>query len=89
MFKLVLLFKIIFILPILSLQMPHTVYHVNCFRCATLLHNTLQPHTAKLKPCNFTKSNTTPWVFFTFFKLYKWHQIAQNITYVCDMYRHP
>ena len=60
--------------------MPHTVYHVNRFRCATLLHNTLQPHTAKLKARNFTKSNTTPWVFFTFFKLHKWHQIAQNIT---------
>ena len=26
--------------------------------------------------CNFTKSNTPPWVFFTFFKLYKWYQIA-------------
>ena len=26
-----------------------------------------------------TKSNTPPWVFFTFFKLYKWYQIAQNI----------
>ena len=28
-----------------------------------------------------TKSNTPPWVFFTFFKLYKWYQIAQRITY--------
>ena len=26
--------------------------------------------------CNFTKSNTPPWVFFTFFKLHKWYQIA-------------
>ena len=26
--------------------------------------------------------NTPPWVFFTFFKLYKWYQIAQRITYV-------
>ena len=32
--------------------------------------------------CNFTKSNTPPWVFFTFFKLHKWYQIAQSITYV-------
>ena len=31
--------------------------------------------------CNFTKNNTPPWVFFTFFKLYKWYQIAQSITY--------
>ena len=34
-----------------------------------------------LLACNFTKSNTPPWVFFTFFNLYKWYQIAQYITY--------
>ena len=28
--------------------------------------------------CNFTKSNTHPWVFFTFLNLYKCHQIAQR-----------
>ena len=28
--------------------------------------------------CNFTKSNTLLWVFFTFFNLNKWHQIAQS-----------
>ena len=27
------------------------------------------------------KINTPPWVFFTFFKLYKWYQIAQSISY--------
>ena len=32
--------------------------------------------------CNFTKDNTGPWVFFTFFKLYKRYQIAQSITNV-------
>ena len=31
--------------------------------------------------CNFTKINTPPWVFLTFFKLHKWYQIAQRITY--------
>ena len=31
--------------------------------------------------CNFTKINTPPWVFFTFFNLYKWYQIAQSTTY--------
>ena len=29
---------------------------------------------------NFIKSNIPPWVFFTFFKLSKWHQITQSIT---------
>ena len=33
------------------------------------------------KVAGFTKSNTLPWVFFTFFKLYKWYQIAQSMTY--------
>ena len=31
--------------------------------------------------CKFTKSNTPPWVFFTFFKLYKWYQIVKSTTY--------
>ena len=31
--------------------------------------------------CNFTKISTPPWVFFTFFKLRKWYQIAQRTTY--------
>ena len=31
--------------------------------------------------CNFTMTNTPPWVFFTFFKLYKWYQIAQRTIY--------
>ena len=34
-----------------------------------------------LLACNFIKSNTTPWVFFMYFKLYKWYQIPQSITY--------
>ena len=42
----------------------------------------------KLKPeaCNFTKINTFPWVFFTFFRLYKWYQIAQRTTYLCHFF---
>ena len=39
-----------------------------------------------MQACNFTKSNTHPWVFFTFFKLYKWYQIAQRITYMYYTY---
>ena len=35
-----------------------------------------------LVACNYTKRNSPPWVFFTFFKLCEWYQIAQNITYV-------
>ena len=33
------------------------------------------------KACNFIKSNTPPLMFFTFLKLYKWHQIAESIIY--------
>ena len=32
--------------------------------------------TLQTKACNFIKSNTPPWVFFTFIKLYKWYQMA-------------
>ena len=38
-----------------------------------------KPYIAEV--CNFTKSNTSPWVFFTFLKLYKWHQMTQRITF--------
>ena len=31
--------------------------------------------------CDFTKSDTPPWVFFAFFKLYKWYQMAENASY--------
>ena len=37
---------------------------------------------SKALACNFTESKTTPWVFFTFFKLHKWYQIAQRISYM-------
>ena len=33
------------------------------------------------KACNIAKSNTPPWLFFTFLKLYKWYKIAQSIAY--------
>ena len=31
--------------------------------------------------CNIPKSITSPWVFFTFFNLYKWYKIAQSIAH--------
>ena len=35
--------------------------------------------TLRLKDFNFTKSATGLWVFFTFFKFYKWCQLALNV----------
>ena len=37
-----------------------------------------------MEECYFyvTKSNTPPWAFFMFLKLYKWYQIAQSIAYL-------
>ena len=32
--------------------------------------------------CKFTNSNTPLWVFFTFFKLHKWYQVMQSVSYV-------
>ena len=34
----------------------------------------------RFEPVTLLKSNTAPWIFFRFLKLYKWHQIAQRIT---------
>ena len=36
----------------------------------------------QFKTCNFTKSSTPPWMFFTIFKLYKWYQISPSISYM-------
>ena len=38
---------------------------------------------SKAKICNFTKINTPPWVFFTFFKLEKLYQMVQRTTNMC------
>ena len=34
----------------------------------------------QVSACNLTKSNTPPWVFFRFLKLYSWCQIAQSVS---------
>ena len=39
-----------------------------------------QPWT--LLPRQPSFANTRPWVFFAFFKLYEWYQIAQSTTYM-------
>ena len=38
--------------------------------------------------CYFTKSNTPPWAFFTFFNLYKWFQIMQCVSFTNGTF-HP
>ena len=37
-------------------------------------------YSCRLKACNFTKSNTPLWVFFAFFKLYKWHKTSHCLS---------
>ena len=39
--------------------------------------------------CNFTKNNTPPWVFFTFFKLHKWFKTEQKVSYSLQDMSHP
>ena len=34
----------------------------------------------QIKAYDFTRSNSLQWVFITFFELWKWYQITQNIT---------
>ena len=38
------------------------------------------------KSCSFNKSNTFPWVFFTFFRLHKWSQIVQSVSYTFNLF---
>ena len=45
----------------------------------THIYYVLRNSVPLLKACNFTKSSTPPWVFFTFFEWYKLHQIAHGI----------
>ena len=51
-------------------------WHLYNFKNVKNTHGGVLP----LIACNFTKSKTPPWVFFTFFKLYLWYQIAKSIT---------
>ena len=46
----------------------------NTYRGVSILVN------LQVSACNFTKINIRPWVFFTFFKLYKCYQIVQSAT---------
>ena len=34
----------------------------------------------QVKAWNFAESNTAAWVFFTFFKMYKFYHIAQSVS---------
>ena len=56
-------------------------YHLYNLKEVKNTHGGVLRKPEKAKACNFTKSNILPLVFFTFFKLYKWDQIAQYITY--------
>ena len=69
-----------------------TCYHTTVMRCAICYHlhnlkNVKNTHggvllsvNLQVETCNFTKSNTPPWLIFLFFELYKWYEIAQNIS---------
>ena len=74
----------------------HDLYHMRCFArfgtiCSIWRVNNTHGRVLLLvklqsEVCNFAKSNVPEWVFFTFFKLNKWCQIAQSITYT-EQYR--
>ena len=54
-------------------------YHVHNLKNLKKTHErVLLSVKMQAKARNFAKSNTPPWVFFTFFKLYEWYQIAQS-----------
>ena len=55
--------------------------HVMIYAIWYHLYNFKILKNAQASACNFTKNNTRPWVLFTFFKLYKWYQILQSLSY--------
>ena len=64
------IFSAVFLEDILMEMVTHCAiwYHLYNFKKVKNTHG-------GMLPCNFTKSNTPPWVFFTFFELCKWwHQ---------------
>ena len=53
--------------------------------CKYMLYNfknVKNTHEEVLLLVNYTKSNTPPWLFFTFLKFYKWCQTAQSIIWI-------
>ena len=57
-------------------------YHLYNFKNVKNTHGgALLLLTLKASACNVTKINTPLWLLFTFFKLYKWYQIGQSVTY--------
>ena len=64
-------------------------YHLYNLRHVKNTHGGVLILICRLKACNFTKINTPPWVFFTFFKLSKWYQIMQRITHVTSKISNP
>ena len=48
--------------------------------------NVKNTHEVVLLLVKLPKSNTAPCMFFTFFMLYKWYQIAQRITNNCEWF---
>ena len=65
----------IFYLPLIQFLSPHCKYYCK-FSCQFAMLYATWCHLY-----NFTKSNTLPWLFSTYFKLYKWCQIIQSVLF--------
>ena len=81
--KLVILVKIFApIFAISTLKVPQAILSIICF---VYYHYLL----ISCFSCNFTKSNTPRWVFFTFLKWCKCYQIAQSVLNVLHGPKYP
>ena len=69
--------------PNISKQLVLNIWANQNFR-TTCFKEKLVTYKSCLEACKFAKINTPTWVFFTFFKLYKWYQIAQCTTFVTE-----
>ena len=58
-------------------------YHLYCLKnVKTTTARVLLLVKLHAEACNFTKSNTPPWVFFAFFRSWNLYQIAQSVSYM-------
>ena len=72
-------YKVLFLKSITNLMLCTIWYHLYNLKNVKNTHGgVLLLVKLQAKSLSFTKSNTPPWVFFTFFELCKWYQIAQG-----------
>ena len=71
---------------ICSLSCPTLWYHLCDLKNVKNTHEGVIPLVKlQTEACNFTKNNTSPWLFFTFLKLCEWYQMVPKHHYIKNL----